>query len=319
MHKKILFFFLLYIAASSLVFSQTGAVSGFVYNGSADSAIVSGIDVELLVYQGHSLIDDSTYVQTTNERGEFSFHAVPFDTLKTYYPRATFEGVVYYGHGARLFPGHGSLQSSVVVYDTTSLKNMISFQLEHLFIEPEEEGIRMREIFIIQNMGTKTFIGQNYSDSSGSWVLKFPLPEHFHDLEILTPEARQSVFIKEGNLLTTDLLSPGSRQLSYRYFVPHKKGDWHYTRDTLYPIGEVNIFISNPEVSLEGPGIMPMGNFPIRNINYKRYSVRGLMPGKTLDITVTNLPDKSFPVKWVVLIAVGILLVVGFGYTLRKS
>jgi len=318
MNKKILFFFLLHISASSLVLSQTGSVSGRVYNGSADSAIVAGIDVKLLIYQGHSLIDDSTYIQATNELGEFTFNAVPFDTLKTYYPRATFQGVVYYGHGARLFPGHSALQSNVVVYDTTSEKKTISFQLEHLFIEPEEEGIRVREIFIIHNVGSKTFIGQNYSDSS-SWVLRFPLPEHFHDLEILTPESQQSVFIKDGFLMTTDLLSPGSRQFSYRYFVPHKKGEWHYTRDTLYPIGEVNIFMSNPDVSLEGPGVMPMGNFPIRNINYKRYSVRGLDPGKILDVTVTNLPEASFPLKWIVLIAVGVLLAIGFGYTLRKS
>ncbi len=319
MKKFLILFTLILCVVASQAFSQTGKITGFVYNGSADSATVAGIDVELLVYQGHTLVDDSTYTDKSNSRGEFSFTGIPMDTTITYYPRTTYSNVVYYARGVRFSSGHNAFKSDVVVYDTTSQKSKIMLQLEHLFIETEPGKINIREIFIINNLGKKTYVGSNYDDANENWVLEFPLPDNFHDLEILTPEAQQSVFLKDQSLMTTDLLSPGSRQFSYRYHIPHKKGEWHYTRPIEYPIGEVNIFVSNQELTLEGPNITPMGNFPIRNTNYKRFSVRSLMPGMDLELTVTNLPGKSVSVKWIVLIAVGVLLIIGFGYTLRKS
>lgn len=319
MKKIFVLFTLIFCVVASQAFSQSGKITGLVYNGSADSATVAGLDVELLVYQGHSLIDDSTYTNKTNSRGEFSFTSIPIDTTKTYYPRTMFSNVVYYARGARFFSGHNVFNSDIVVYDTTSQKSKIMLQLEHLFIETEPERINVREIFIINNLGNKTYVGQNYDSPGDNWILKFPLPNNFHDLEILTPEAQQSVFIKDQALMTTDLLSPGSRQLSFRYHVPQKSKNWHYIRPIEYPIGEVNIFVSNPDITLEGPGVMPMGSFPIRNIDYKRYSVRSLMPGMSLELTVTNIPGKSINWKWIVLIAVGVLLIIGFGYTLRKS
>lgn len=316
LYKIILFS--LFILNSPL-WSQTGKISGYVYNGSADSTIIPNIDVNLLVYRNHTLVDDSSYIQKTDPKGKFEFTNLKTDSSLLYYPRATFNSIVYYGHAARLISKMHVFESDVVVYDTTSSAAKIVFQLEHLFIDAEPGKLFFREIFIINNMGNKTFIGKNFDHHTKHYVLQFPLPTSFEDVEILTPEAQDWIRIEGQTLYHTELMSPGSRQFSYRFAVPNKKKEWRLSRPVLYPLGAANIFVSNPELVLEGTGVMAMGDFAIRGTNYQRYSVQHLMPGMELVLTVKNLPARAISIQWIVLIGVIFLLVIGFVYTIKKS
>jgi len=311
--------FLIIFISQSPSWSQSGKISGYVYNGSADSTIISNIDVNLLIYRGHNLVDDSSYVQKTDATGRFKFTFLQTDSTLAYYPRASYNSIVYYGNAVRLTGKLPEVVSDVVVYDTTSRADKIFFQLEHLFIDAEPGNLFFREIFIMNNMGNKTFIGKNFNQSTSHYVLRFPLPAGFKDVEILTPEAHNWVKIEGQTLYHTELMSPGSRQFSFRYTIPYKKKEWQLTRPTLYPIGSVNIFVSNPQLKLEGPGLQSMGDFGIRGTNYKRYSIPNLMPGMELTLTVKNLSGSAISIQWIVLIAVIALLIIGFVYTFIKS
>lgn len=319
---RILFIVMLLISlfyASS--FAQTGTISGYVKNGSADSTIIANAEVNLLVNRGHHLIDDSSYVQKTDAKGRFEFTDLKIDSTLLYYPRSTFGTIVYYGRAVRLTENMSAAQSDVVVYDTTSSPEKIVMQLEHLFIDAEPGRLSFREIFIMNNSGTQTFVGRHFDQPDQHYVLQFPLPDGFDEVEILTPEAQNLVRMEGGTLYHTELMSPGTRQFSYRFIVPSKKKEWQFSRPIFYPSGAVNIFISNPDLTIEGPGITAMGEFSIRGTNYQRYSAFHLMPGTELIFIIKNIPGRSFSfsIQWLVLAGVIILLAVGFIYTLRKS
>ncbi len=299
--------------------AQTMKISGAVYNGSADSSLVQNIQVNLFMNKGHSVIDDSTYIQKTDSKGRFEFANLAIDSTILYYPRVNFNSIIYYGQPVRFNSKTSYFESNVVVFDTTSSAERIVIQLEHLFIDAEPGKLLIREIFIVNNTGDKTFIGKNFIQPANHFVLQFPLPAGFEDLEILTPEAQDWVRVQGQTLFHTELMSPGSRQFSYRLVVPSKRNEVQLLRPILYPIGASNIFVSNPELTIEGPGITPMGEFNIRGASYQRYSVSHLMPGMELSLSIKNLPGRSFSLQWLVLIGVIILLVVGFGYTLMKS
>jgi hypothetical protein len=303
----------------SIAWAQTGKISGYVYNGSADSSIVPNIEVNLLVNKGHSVIDDSSYIQRTDAKGKFEFDNLKLDSTLIYYPRATFKSIVYYGQAARFTDKQNSFENDVVVYDTTSNENKIFFQLEHLFIDTEPGKLLIREIFIANNTGDKTFIGKNFDEPTKHYVLQFPLPPTAEDVEILTPEAQNWVRIEGTTLYYNELMSPGSRQFSYRFVVPFKKKEWQLTRLNIYPTGAVNIFVSNPGLTIEGPGVQSMGEFSIRGTTYQRYSVAHLMPGMELNLVIKNLPGRSIPIQWLVLAGVIVLLAAGFAYTIIKS
>ncbi len=303
----------------SVSWAQTGKISGYVYNGSADSTIVPNIEVNLLVNKGHSIFDDSSHIQKTDSKGWFEFNNLEIDSTLFYYPRATFKSIVYYGPVARFTDKISAFENNVVVYDTTSSEDRIVLQLEHLFIDAETGKLLFREIFIANNTGNKTFIGKNFDEPTKHYVLQFPLTADFEDVEILTPEAQNWVRIEGITLYHNELMSPGLRQFSYRFVVPFKKKEWQLTRSIKYPIGAVNIFVSDPGLIIEGPGVQVMGEFSIRGTTYQRYSVAHLMPGMQLSLVIKNLPGGSFSIQWLVLACVIILFVVGFAYTIIKS
>lgn len=317
---KILYILLIALFAMSVpLWAQTGKISGVVYNGSADSSLVPNIEVNLFINKGHSIIDDSTYVQPTDSRGRFEFDNFALDSTILYYPRANFSSIVYYGQPVRFTKQANSFESNVVVFDTTSSAENIFIQLEHLFIDAEPGKLLIREIFIMNNAGNKTFIGKNFANPSSHYVIQFPLPAGFEDLEILTPEAEDWVRVQGQTLYHTELMSPGTRQFSYRLAVPSKRNTIQLLRPILYPIGATNIFVSNHILKIEGPGIAAIGEFNIRGTSYQRYSVAHLMPGMELNLRIADLPGKSIPVQWLALAGVIILLVVGFVYTFTKA
>ncbi len=310
---------LLWLLAALPLFAQIGEIHGTVYNFTEDSAVVKNIAVQFVKYRGHELLDDSSLVTETNNLGQFRVANLPLDSTLIFYPRVTFHSIVYYGSGAQLSAQNPSLENNVVVFDTTADARQIAFQMEHIFLEVEADRIEVREIYLVANAGKKTYLGKKTPYSNRDFVLEFPLPEKFEDLEILTPEAQTSVFIENNSLYETALLSPGTRQFSYRVQVPYAGKKWLYSRDVIYPSFGVNIFLVQPELAIDGPGIRPMGDFFIKEKTYQHYSIQHLMPGEKLEFTLTNLPAKTFPVQLIVLIAVAVLALLGFTYTFLKK
>ncbi|HDP98954.1 MAG TPA: hypothetical protein ENN22_07220 [bacterium] len=316
-------FWLILLITTFMAFSglraETGEVWGYVYNGTQDSALVNNIDVQLLVYRGNMLIDDSSHTTATNTAGRFHFSELQIDSTLVIYPRATYNTVVYYGPGVRLNERQFRKNSNIVVYDTTSQRHHVNVQMEHIFLTAENGKVSIREIFLIANSGKKTFIGDRTKNTNRRFVLQYPLIKGFENFELLTPEAENSVFIKNNSLYEIDLLPPGTRQLSYRFQVSHSGDQWRYTRPVIYPTGGINLFLSQPELSIEGAGIVPMGDFHIKGKKYQHFSMQQLMPGMIMEFTLKNLPKQTAPIQLMVLIAVGIFLLVGFGYTFLKN
>ena len=318
--KSLLKFAVIFLAiVPSYVFAQTGEVSGFVYNGTDDSSKVANIDVKLFVYHGLKVTDDSTYSTKTNSNGKYRITSLSKDRALSYYPSVNYKSVVYYGDGMRFSDEGSRLESNVVVYDTTTGIKNIFIQLEHLFLTEIEDKLEIKEIFIFKNSGNKTYVGDKTEQSNRQYVLQFPLANNFENLELITREAQHSIFVENQTIYKTDLFPPGTQQLSYRFQVPHSKKEWRYSRPMIYPTRSINIFIANPELTLEGPGIINNGDFKIRGENFQHYSVQNLMPGMQLSLTLKNLSRKSIPVHWIVLAAVALFLIIGFGYTLKKS
>ncbi|NOZ62006.1 MAG: hypothetical protein GXO74_10030 [Calditrichaeota bacterium] len=313
----LLSFFLFVFALSS--YAQTGKIWGYVFNGSEDSSRVANAKVEVLVYKGHQLIDDSSHVAQTGRSGKFTFSNLKIDTTLIYYPRTNFHDVIYYGNGVRISKENTKQQTDIVVYDSTTDKSHISIQMDHIFIEEKEKVITVREILLLQNTGTKTFTGSPLTEGGHFHVFEFPLPEKFENVQILTPQSQGSMTVEGNMLIDTGLFPPGMRQLSFQYDVPNPGKSWHFSRPITFPTGSINIFLSQPDLIVEGPGIVPMGDFPIRDVSYQRFAVQHVMPGMPMEITLKNLSAKSIDIKWIVLGAVVLLLLIGFGYTMFKA
>ena len=136
----------------------------------------------------------------------------------------------------------------------------------------------------------------------------------------MTPELQSTAKIENGILYDTALFSPGSKQVSFQFKVPYQKSEWQFTKQIVYATGGINIFLSDPNLVVDGPGIQPMGDFNIKGNIYQHYSIQQrLMPGMELSLLLKNLPGKTLDIKWIVLIVVGVFLTAGFIYTFLKK
>ncbi len=318
--KTFLYVFILLFSFAMNSYTQTGKIWGYVYNGTQDSTLLANIKVEVIAFnvQHGMIVDDSSFVTKTNRAGKFQMTNLKLDTTLLYYPRAEFSNIVYYGHGVRLTKDSPILQSDVVVYDTTRDKSNIAIQMDHIFIEDQNDKIIFREIMLLSNMGKKTFMGTEVTHGEHHHVFEFPLPEKFENVQILSQHSQGSMFVSDNKIIDSALFPPGTRQVSYQFEVPKPGSVWHYSREIHFPTMSANIFISQPHLKVEGPGIVPMGDFPIRNVNYQRYQIQHSMPGTPLEITLSNLSKKSLPIQWIVLGVVAAFLLLGFGYTMLK-
>ena len=259
-------------------------------------------------------------MRSWKKSGKFILANLKIDTTLIFYPRTSFHDIVYYGKGIRLSKSEPARETDIVVYDTTTDKSNIQIQMDHIFIEENENVVTVKEILMLQNYGTKTYTGTPVTEAGHFHVLEFPLPENFENVQILTPQAQESMTIEGNMLIDTGLFPPGMRQLSFQYDIPNPGKSWHFSRPIAFPTGSINIFLSQPDLTIEGPGIVPMGEFPIRNISYQRFAVKHLMPGMPLEITLKNLSggSKSIDLQWIVLGAVVIMFIFGIGYTMLK-
>jgi len=164
--------------------AQSVEIWGKVFNGTEDSSLVKNIEVSLLAFRGHQLLDDSSYVQKTSSKGVYRFRKMPEDSTLIYYPRVTYHDIVYYGNGVRVKKQQSKVQSNVVVYDKTTEKNNIFASMEHLFLSLENGRIIVKEIFLLSNRGKRTYMGKKTADENINYVLEFPLPAGFENLEI---------------------------------------------------------------------------------------------------------------------------------------
>jgi len=326
-NSKKMFLVLFTLLLSVSVNAQPVEIWGKIYDGTEDSSLVKNAEISLLVYRGHQLIDDSSYVKKTNSKGVYRFRQIPGDSTLIYYPRITYYDIVYYGNGVRTKKQQSKYQSNVVVYNTTSEKNNIFASMEHLFLTYENGRITVKEIFLLNNRGKKTYMGEKGENENINYVLEFPLPAGYENLKILTAEAQNTGTIKNGTLFDTALFSPGTKQYSYEFQIPIRGTEWSYSRQIIFPTGGVNVFLADPQLTLQGAGGKAMGDFNIKGKNYQHYALQNLMPGMQLNLTLANLPGKSMiklpgnavDLKWIVLIFVIVSLVVGFGYTFLKK
>jgi len=301
-------------------FAQQTEIWGKVFNGTEDSSLVNNAEVELLIYRGHQLIDDSSFVSQTNADGVYRFSQLPLDSLLLFYPRTTFHEIVYYGTGVRATKKWHSFQNDIVVYDSTSNKNSIYVAMEHIFITQEKGVVTVKEVLLLTNRGKRTYLGVESATTNINYVLQFPLPDEAENLEILTPEMQNTAKIENGTLYDTALFSPGSKQISFQFQILYKGNEWQFNRAIIYPTGGVNLFLSDANLKIDGPNIKPMGDFNIKGKNYQHYSLQQyLMPGMPLAFTLKNLPRQTMDIKWIVLTLVAVFLVVGFIYTFLKK
>ncbi|MDZ7262403.1 MAG: hypothetical protein ONB05_09905 [candidate division KSB1 bacterium] len=212
-----------------------------------------------------------------------------------------------------------SQKSQPVVFDTTTSDDSIEVTLHHLFIEASKGLLSLREIIIFNNQGSKTFIGKREVTPGVRETLRFSLPDGFINTQLESGLSRDHADIKDNYLFDTVEVPPGTRQIAFRYQLPFDASEFVLQRKLDYPTTLFNLFVNNPSLGIASADLTFMGEFNIRDKTYFRYAGENLSRGHLLEVQLSHLPTPLPHVKWIALLAVGVMFIWGLAYALLQG
>jgi hypothetical protein len=233
-------------AASQVVESQVGEISGTAVNGSAGDVPVAGTEVVLRASQDGAFVPvEST---TTDAQGRFSFKDLPVDQGMIYLPGVNRLGIHYPGPRVRLTPHQSSSRVKLVAFDTVESPSPLICRRHQISARPAEGFLEVTEELVIDNPSRTTFVGQRVGDQ-GPVTLRLSLPSGIENVTFDREFHGRNFELKEEQL-TTDLpWPPGSRELKFIYRVPVERRYGILTRVLDQPTDHIVIQIAANDAS----------------------------------------------------------------------
>ena len=168
----------------------------------------------------------------------------------------------------------------------------IKLEVHHAIITKEGDKALIRETLKFVNEGDSAYIGQE-GEKGAKEVLKLSLPKSYTDLKIMgVPENK--VIIREGELVTTTPVQPGTLQLTVNYVVPASQYGEHIIDKKINYLTEV-FYILSPEgdFDVKGEGIVSGGVQEIDGAKYQVFYNELSRPGEGFEVTAKSAGSKS--------------------------
>ncbi|HID29263.1 MAG TPA: hypothetical protein EYP19_04580 [Desulfobacterales bacterium] len=129
------------------------------------------------------------------------------------------------------------------------------------------------------------------------------------------------VVIAKGKLYNTMPFPPGTKQVSYVYYLKYDASQFAFDKLFDYDTEAFDLFVKSPGIGVASSGLKPVGDFQIGGERYPRYSVKGLKQYQRLEIEFSNLPRVRRNLRWPLtfVMALGLLFVVAYSLSKRRK
>lgn len=264
-----------------------GVITGTVTNGTTGVPVANRI-VTLSISDARSLLEERS--ATTDSAGDYHFDKLPTDPTLAYVARAEYPaGLPYSTDPASFTSDTKALDLPIRVYETTTDGAGVSVERVHYIIELEPGRALIAELFLFNNDGDRTYIG----DANG--VLRFTLPPGYQDLSFNDGALGERYTATEDGFVDGWPLMPGQavRQVLYRYTLPYSGKTLDLTRTIPYPAANVNALIADQGQRITSEQLANQGVRQTPNGNYISLLGQNLAANQTIAIRMTGLPDAS--------------------------
>lgn len=293
------------------VWQTRGAIRGQVLNGTLDNRPVAGAEVRLWRMQAGQAGQLST--AQTDGRGAFVFTSLPTDG--TYLAVAGYRNVTYTSQPLRLHPGQ-TTAITVTVYEPTTERPAIFFSYRIVLVERVGVGaLAFREILEVTNPSRHAYLGQ---DESGHRVtFRVNAPQGASDITVLRGVAVP--VIKDGHLMETAPLPPGSFQIALGYIVRY----WGTGTTLRWMLDErtdsMDLFIPDERVQPRSDTLEPRPPGTIRGQRFLRLARNDLRKGQVVEVRLAGLPANFGPLAYWLAALLALALAASLGLSARKA
>ncbi len=265
-----------------------GEVSGLVSHAEGET-LPSGLEVTLRGFDHTTPVITSTVA--INADGTYTFRQVEMPAGRIFLATVDFEGVTYGSEIVSVTEGELSLDLPIEVFSSTSDTSHVLVDRLHFFFEfLDEQTLRVVELYVISNPGTRTIV----APSGEQAVLRFSLPAGAHNLDFDGGEIGERFIVFDGGFGDTQPVRPGdgAHQVLLSYEMPYQR-KLDLVRRMDFPVQAVVILIPLDSIKIKGQGIVDAGTRAIQGVEFHMYNAGGVQAGEEFRLTISGKPAGS--------------------------
>lgn len=252
-----------------------GEVQVTVSNGTSGK-LSPGATVQLLIFDDVDFLTSREAV--ADAQGVAQFPGIAPDPGLFFQTQTTFNETVFVSEMMQFQPTDTTLPIDLPVYDPGGVVDDVRVSRAHWVVAIESSnGLDMGELYSLMNTGNRVYMGETMVGDGKPAVLEFELPAQAVNIAVEGDAGAEGRFIIEGNkVVDTQPLTPGGRQLLFRYSLPATDGVADLTHPIAYPIDNLNLLVPDVGITVEAPDWVqgqPMGtsggsylNFILTNV-----------------------------------------------------
>src|SRR6266571_2466510 len=269
--------------------ANSGRIFGQLLNGTKNKAPVVGQQVTLQMAQGDTARDLTTI--TTAAHGTFSFDGLNTDKTINYAVYTRYQGAQYYTDLISL-DSKPVQQVSLVVYEaTTSTRQVAIVQATILLHKPDTQvgALTMSEIFIFNNLDTRTYVGSLDASAGKPNALRFSLPRGARNISLSKGFDGYKTILVDRGFATDAAVPPGSSEFAFSFEVPYATSTYDFSYVVTYPTVQLSLLVPPDVHASSSGGLTSQGLITADQHPYQLFQGKTLLPGAEVHIQLEGL------------------------------
>jgi mono/diheme cytochrome c family protein len=266
--------------------ATTGKISGVVTNTTGGD-IPAGAEVTLHGFDNmQSVITQTT---TLAADGTYTFENVEMPANRSFLTTVGYKGTTYGSEIGVVQSGSEELSLPIQVYETTTDQSVLNVDRLHMFFEfPDENTIRVVQLYIISNLSDKTLVPAQ----AGGTTVNFELPQGAANLEFQDGALGERYIKTATGFGDTIPVHPGTSnyQMIFTYTLPYKR-KLDLVQPLAVPADAVVVLVPEGGVKVNGSGIQDAGVRDLQGTTYHMYNYPALKAGESLRLSVSGRPS----------------------------
>ncbi len=266
---------------------RDGILTGQVINATTNKPQGS-VEVTLHVYSGE--VEVETFATQADRDGNFSFENLVADHTLQYVVEGRYQDVAYLSEQPGLFvPNSNETRLNLNVFETTTDPTAITVIRLNYLLAFGPEAVQAVEVFVVENVGDRTFVGQN------GQTFSFSLPQAAENVTFeYNYEGR--FIAQEGSYADTAPVIPGRGGHSIIAFYDIPYDDDTLTIEIPLPVAlpAVNIFLQDIGASLSSNQLQFVETREGHGDKFSIFSGSNLTQDDTLTLQLSDLDQLQF-------------------------
>ena len=274
---------------SSVGAQNAGVLEGQVVQGTPEGAAPGVTLLRVRKFRGTTEV--GAVDSSTDAQGRFRIEGLEVNKDLRYYVEAGYQNVAYRTDPLDLTALSGSI--TLTVYDSTTSDEAI--RIDTVLVEFSQADARtgfigVSERVTIVNTGSRTFVGDLFTNPATGRSLRLPLPLAALDIRLGHGFGPDGVLPTSEGMASRTPVTPGETVLLFGYDLPYQGTAVSMEHAWAYPVTDLFVLVPEGAGTPASPTLTQAGRVSFEGNAFLVLQGAGLAPGAIASIGVEGLP-----------------------------